>query len=41
MDEEIKSLDKNDTWKLVEKPRNQKLVGCKWIFMKKEIIHDV
>ena len=29
MNEEIESLQKNHTWKLVEKPKNQKIVGCK------------
>lgn len=30
------SLNKNETWKLVEKPNNQKLVDCKWIYKLKE-----
>lgn len=28
MDEEIKSLYKNKTWKLVQRPKNQKVMGC-------------
>lgn len=32
MKEEIKSLYKNNTWKLVKKPDNMKVVGCKWIY---------
>ena len=36
MQEEIKSLFKNQTWKLVERPANQKVVGCKWIFKRKQ-----
>ena len=36
MQEEMKSLAANDTWQLVEKPKNQKIVGSKWIFKKKE-----
>ncbi|RVW80054.1 Retrovirus-related Pol polyprotein from transposon TNT 1-94 [Vitis vinifera] len=32
MHEEMKSLEKKQTWILVKKPENQKLVGCKWIF---------
>lgn len=30
--EEMDSHKKNMTWDLIEKPDNQKLVGCKWIF---------
>ena len=36
MQEEIKSLYKNQTWRLVERPANQKVVGCKWIFKRKQ-----
>ena len=32
MQDEITSLKKNNTWILVEKPPNKKLVGSKWIF---------
>lgn len=32
MNEEIASLKKNDTWILVDRPANKKLVGCKWVF---------
>ena len=32
MDEEISSLYKNNTWELVIKPNNRKLIGCKWIY---------
>ena len=31
-DQEYKSLMENDTWDLVELPRNRKSVGCKWVF---------
>ena len=41
MREEIESLHKNHTFKFVEKPKHQKFVGCKWLFMKKEEIHGV
>jgi len=34
MEEEILSLRKNYTWMLVDLPRNQKVVGCKWVFKK-------
>lgn len=39
MEEEIDSLIKNNTGKLVKKPQNQKLVGCKWIYKLKHY-HD-
>ena len=32
MNEEMKSLRKNSTWKVVELPEGKKLVGCKWFF---------
>ena len=35
MDEEMKSLVKNETWVLVEKPKDQKVTGCKLIFKRK------
>ena len=30
------SLKKNNTWVLVKKPPNYKLIDCKWIFKLKE-----
>ena len=36
MNKEIESLPKNLIWQLVEKPKNQKIVGCKWVFKRKE-----
>ncbi|XXG70306.1 hypothetical protein AAC387_Pa06g3094 [Persea americana] len=36
MGEEIESLHKNQTWELVKPPKGQKIVGCKWVFKKKE-----
>ena len=41
MNEDIESLQKNHTWKLVEKPKNQKIVGCKWLFKRNEGIPGV
>ena len=32
MEEEIDSLRVNGTWKLIPKPKNQKLVECKQLF---------
>ena len=35
MQGEIKSLHKNNTWDLVELPKEKKVVRCKWVFKKK------
>ena len=36
MREEMKSLDKNETWVLCELPKGRKAIGCKWVYSKKE-----
>ena len=36
MDEEIKSLHKNQIWELVQLSKGKKAIGCKWVFAKKE-----
>ena len=36
MDEEIASIEKNDTWRLVPKPNGKKPINVKWIYKKKE-----
>ena len=36
MDDEMQSLQKNQTWKLIQLPRNKKAIGCKWVYAKKE-----
>ena len=36
MDEEVESLMKNETWKLIRKPEKKKDVSCKWIYKIKE-----
>jgi hypothetical protein len=36
MDEEMKSLHKNQTWDLVQLPKGKKIIGCKWVYTKKE-----
>ena len=38
MDEEMESLLKNQTWILVKRPKQQKLVSCKWIFKRKGVL---
>jgi len=32
MQAEINSINKNDTWELVELPQGKKCVGCKWVY---------
>nr|CAD1818055.1 unnamed protein product [Ananas comosus var. bracteatus] len=36
MEEEMKSLHKNQTWDLVKLPKEKKAVRCKWVYKKKE-----
>ena len=40
MKEEYHSLQKNETWELVNLPPGRKLVKCKWVF-KTDIAADV
>jgi hypothetical protein len=40
MMEEIESLHKNKTWKLVQLPEEEKTIGCKWVFWKKEAVSE-
>ena len=35
MKEEFNSLQKNNTWELVDLPPGKKLVQCKWVFKNK------
>ena len=35
MNKEMNSLQKNKTWVLVEKPKNEKVLDLKWIYTKK------
>ena len=35
MKDELKSMDQNQVWDLVELPYNCKKVGCKWVFKTK------
>lgn len=41
MNEEVNSLEKNNTWKLVPTPKNQRVIGSKWIFKRKDGIPGV
>lgn len=36
MKEEMLSLEKNNTWKLVPLPNNRKPIGCKWVYRIKQ-----
>ncbi|KAK9078267.1 hypothetical protein SSX86_002324 [Deinandra increscens subsp. villosa] len=40
MNEEMESLYKNLTWVLVENPKHQKLVSCKWLYKVKEGVKE-
>ena len=35
MNEEMKSLQKNETWELVDRPPGKKPVGCRWVYIVK------
>ena len=35
MNEEMKSLQKNETWELVDRPPGKKPVGCWWVYIVK------
>ena len=36
MDEEIRSLQKNETWELTSLTKNKKVIRCKWVFGKND-----
>ena len=38
MKEEFSSLQKNNSWELVDLPRGRKLVQCKWVFNNKSFL---
>ena len=40
MDKETALIKKNDTWKLVPRPRGKKSIGVKWIFKEKNNIKE-
>jgi hypothetical protein len=35
MNDELKSMDQNKVWELVELPEGYKAIGCKWVFKTK------
>jgi len=36
MEQEMESLERNETWSLVDLPKGSKAIGCKWVFRKKD-----
>ncbi|KAJ4714183.1 Retrovirus-related Pol polyprotein from transposon TNT 1-94 [Melia azedarach] len=36
MGDEMESLHKNQTWELTKRPRDRKIITCKWVYKKKE-----
>ena len=40
MVEKIESLHKNHTWDLVELIERKRVIGCKWVFKKKEVVSE-
>eukprot|EP00253_Pinus_taeda_P004894 PITA_04894 len=40
MKDEMMALGKNDTWDLVELPKDMNTVGCKWVFKLKRAVND-
>ena len=40
MKDEMKALERNTTWDLVELPRDKKIVGCKWVYKLKNGVDD-
>lgn len=40
MKEGIYALERNETWGLVELPKDKKVVGCKWVYKLKRGVDD-
>ena len=36
MEQEIESLDRSQTWTLVDLPKVSKVIGCRWVFRKND-----
>lgn len=39
MIKEIEAMNRNHVWDIVESPKNQSIVGCKWVFKQKTDEH--
>ena len=37
MEAKMESLKKNETWVLVDRPLEKRIVGCRWLFQVKEL----
>lgn len=35
MDNEIKIINKRETWEIVDKPNNKEIIDTKWVYTKK------
>ena len=35
MNEELDQIEKNETWKLVPRPKDKNVIGTKWVFRNK------
>ena len=36
LEDEMQSLQKNQTWELTQLPKNKNAIGCKWVYAKKK-----
>jgi hypothetical protein len=36
MQEELRMIEKNDTWVLIDKPLHKKVIGVKWVYRTKQ-----
>jgi hypothetical protein len=36
MDEEMKAIEKNETWEMTDLPKGHKPIGVKWVYKKKK-----
>ena len=40
IEEELKSLEENETWEVCPKPQGRNIVGCKWVFKVKSPLEE-